>query len=49
MPAAPRAGEKACGLRYSSFAGGRSAAREVCEMIMLVQDTLHVQQVMYLK
>ena len=48
VPAAPALVKKHADY-VTSLAGGRGAAREVCEMIMLAQDTLHVQQAAYLK
>ena len=48
VPAAPALVKK-----HADYAtrleGGHGAAREVCEMIMLTQDTLHAQQAAYLK
>lgn len=48
VPAAPALVKKHAEY-VTCLEGGRGAAREVCEMIMLAQDTLHVQQAAYLK
>lgn len=48
VPAAPALVKKHADY-VTCLAGGRGAVREVCEMIMLAQDTLHAQQAAYLK
>ncbi len=48
VPAAPALVKKHADY-VTCLEGGRGAVREVCEMIMLAQDTLHAQQAAYLK
>lgn len=48
VPAAPALVKKYADY-VTCLAGGRGAVREVCEMIMLTQDTLHAQQAAYLR
>ncbi len=48
VPAAPALMRKHADY-VTRLEGGRGAVREVCEMIMLAQGTLHAQQAAYLK
>lgn len=48
VPAAPALVKKYADY-VTCLVGGCGAVREVCEMIMLAQDTLHAQQAAYLR